>query len=267
MSSHPRDEPSVATGRDAARALLEGVRLPLVRAAFYADAGAFLRPVHLAARSPLHCMGPPPGSPSAAELWSADRETIGAAQEVMKEVLDRNLSLKYWFTARRLGPRKVMSSKRNHPLCCACRASFGLFRAREMQSALTRRLRQLPCCPVPQGAIEDGDSLSDATLFFDLAPSRPEFVTPAADDLDPEIRRTRGRPPEGSRELLVVDTLDPEMRAVLAAADGVLPRGGAENPITKVGFIAQWVVRLLCVFPSLALRARPAALRRSPAAC
>lgn len=129
MRQGPPDRAATATGRDAARAILEGVRLPRVRAAFYADAAAFLRPVHLAARSPAHGLGPPPAAPEAGEPWSADRETIGLSGEIMREVLDRNLSLKYWFTARcvilccvgvalELPPRALLFRNRpsRHPL-------------------------------------------------------------------------------------------------------------------------------------------------------
>lgn len=91
---------ATALGREAVRSLLEGVRSPPVRAAFYADARTFLRPVHFAARSPAHGLGPPAGSAAACEPWTADRETAGAAGEVLREVLDRNLSLKFWFTVR-----------------------------------------------------------------------------------------------------------------------------------------------------------------------
>lgn len=90
----------------------------------------------------------------------------------------------------------------------------------------------------------DTDSISDASLFFDLGPRRTEFVTPSREDLDPETRRVRGRLPDGMRELVVVDVMDPELQAVLSAASVALPKGGFDRPIAKVGSLAQWVVRL-----------------------
>lgn len=67
-------------------------------------------------------------------------------------------------------------------------------------------------------------------------------MTPAEEDIDPETRRARGRAPEGSREVVVVEALDADLQALVAAAHAAMPRGGHDKAIVRAGWLAQWVV-------------------------